>query len=98
MGNSEELRAFSNLLYTSERSAKPRDTGISEICDWGIPFGELADYLDHTGEFVDVAKIVLGFGALYPLNRLKQKIDIYHSANVRVQPGGIFFEYAAKLN
>ena len=32
------------------------------------------------------------------LNRLKQKIDIYHSANVRVQPGGIFFEYAAKLN
>lgn len=98
MGNSEELRAFSNLPYTSERSPKPRDTGISEICDWGIPVGELRDYLDHTGEFVDVAKFVLGFGALYPLKMLKEKIDIYHAANVKVQPGGIFFEYAVKLN
>ena len=98
MGNSEELRAFSNLPYTSERSPKPRETGISEICDWGIPFGELEDYLDHTGEFVDVAKIVLGFASLYPLSRLKRKVDLYHSANVKVQPGGIFFEYAARLN
>ena len=87
-----------NLPYTSERSPKPRETGISEICDWGIPFGELEDYLDHTGEFVDVAKIVLGFASLYPLSRLKRKVDLYHSANVKVQPGGIFFEYAARLN
>ena len=98
MGNTEELRAFSNLPYTSERSPKPRDSGISEICDWGLPLNQLADYLDHTGEFVDVAKIVLGFGALYPLKKLRQKIDVYHEAKVKVQPGGIFFEYAAKLN
>ena len=69
-----------------------------EICDWGIPVKQLEDYLDHTGEFVDVAKFVLGFGALYSLKKLKQKIDIYHKANVKVQPGGIFFEYAVKLN
>ncbi len=98
MGNSEEMRAFSNLPFTSERLPKPRDRGISEICDWGIPFNQLADYLDHTGEYVDVAKIVLGFAGLYSLDRLKKKIDIYHKANVKVQPGGIYFEYAASLN
>lgn len=96
--NSENLRAFSRLPYTSERSAKPRNSGISEICDWGIPSGQLEDYLDHTGEFVDVAKFVLGFAGLYPLDKLKQKIALYHAANVKVQPGGIYFEYAAKLN
>ena len=54
--------------------------------------------MEHTGEFVDVAKIVLGFGAVYPLKMLKKKIDLYHQAQVKVQPGGIFFEYAASLN
>ena len=61
MNNSGDLRAFSSLPFTSERQPKPRDRGISEICDWGIPHNQLRDYLDHTGEFVDVAKIVLGF-------------------------------------
>ena len=96
--NNQELRAFSNIPFTSEPTSKPRETGISEICDWGIPMGELTDYLEHTGEFVDVAKIVLGFGAVYPLKMLKKKIDLYHQAQVKVQPGGIFFEYAASLN
>ncbi|SVB73682.1 uncharacterized protein METZ01_LOCUS226536, partial [marine metagenome] len=94
----KELRAFSKIPFTSEPTPKPRESGISEICDWGIPLGELTDYLEHTGEFVDVAKIVLGFGAVYPLKMLKKKIDLYHQAQVKVQPGGIFFEYAASLN
>ena len=96
--NNQELRAFSNIPFTSEPTSKPRESGISEICDWGIPMGELTDYLEHTGEFVDVAKIVLGFAAVYPLKMLKKKIDLYHQAQVKVQPGGIFFEYAASLN
>ena len=51
MGNyTEELRAFSKIPFTSEPTPKPRETGISEICDWGIPLGELTDYLEHTGE------------------------------------------------
>ncbi len=98
MTNSDDARAFSSLPFTSERSPKPRDTGISEICDWGLPVGQLTDYLEHTGEFVDVAKFVLGFAGLYSLKDLKEKIGIYHNANVKVQPGGIYFEYAAKLN
>lgn len=98
MSNPDNVRAFSSLPFTSERSPKPRDTGISEICDWGIPYGQLQDYLEHTGEYVDVAKIVIGFAGLYSLKDLRRKIDIYHSANVKVQPGGIFYEYAAKLN
>ena len=96
--NNQELRAFSKIPFTSEATPKPRQSGISEICDWGIPLGELKDYLEHTGEFVDVAKIVLGYAAVYPLKMLKKKIDLYHQAKVKVQPGGIFFEYAASLN
>ncbi len=99
MGNNmKELRAFSKIPFTSEPTSKPRQSGISEICDWGIPLGELKDYLEHTGEFVDVAKIVLGFGSVYSQKMLKEKIDLYHQAQVKVQPGGIFFEYAASLN
>ena len=98
MGISDQKRAFSNIPFTSEPRPKPRSCGISEICDWGIPHGQLADYLDHTGEFVDVAKIVLGFAGIYPLEKLKEKVAIYHSAEVKTQPGGIYFEYAAALN
>ena len=94
----DEPRAFPNIPFTSEPTPKPRESGISEIADWGIPLGELTDYLEHTGQYVDVAKIVLGYGAIYPLEMLKKKIDIYHQAEVKVQPGGIFFEYAAALN
>ncbi|MDE2789999.1 MAG: phosphosulfolactate synthase [Paracoccaceae bacterium] len=97
MSTSEITRAFNRLPLTSDPRPKPRDCGISEICDWGLPLGQQADYLEHTGEFVDVAKVVLGFAAIYPLDLLKRKVEIYHNANVKVQPGGIFFEYAAKL-
>ena len=101
MGNenrSNEKRAFSQIPYTSERPSKPRDFGITEICDWGLPLNYLKDYLDHTGEYLDCSKIVLGFGSLYSQRILKEKIKIYHDADVKVQPGGIFFEYAAALN
>ena len=94
----DESRAFPNIPFTSEPTPKPRKSGISEICDWGIPLGELADYLEHTGPYVDVAKIVLGFGSVYSQKMLKKKIDMYHQAEVKVQPGGIFFEYAASIN
>ena len=95
MGNTDEIRAFNSIPFTSERSPKPRDSGISEICDWGLPLGYLDDYLDHNAEFLDVAKIVLGFAGLYTEKKLQKKIDIYHKHNVKVQPGGIYFEYAA---
>ena len=98
MSHTKDLRAFSTIPLTSEARPKPRDSGISEICDWGIPYGQLRDYLDHTGEHVDVAKMVLGFAGLYSLDRLKEKIAIYHEADVKVQPGGIYFEYAASMN
>tara|TARA_B100000579_G_scaffold248200_1_gene203886 strand:+ start:48 stop:863 length:816 start_codon:yes stop_codon:yes gene_type:complete len=94
----DEPRAFPNIPFTSEPTPKPRESGISEIADWGIPLGELTDYLEHTGQYVDVAKIVLGFGSVYSLKMLKKKIDMYHQAEIKVQPGGIFFEYAASIN
>ena len=71
--NTQDIRAFSKIPFTSEPTPKPRTSGISEICDWGIPLGELTDYLEHTGPYVDVAKIVLGYGAIYPLKMLKKK-------------------------
>ena len=98
VNNTQDIRAFSKIPFTSEPTPKPRESGISEICDWGIPLGELTDYLEHTGPYVDVAKIVLGFGSVYSQKMLKKKIDMYHQSEVKVQPGGIFFEYAASIN
>ena len=98
MGSTDQVRAFANIPFTSPPRPKPRSCGISEICDWGLPHKQLEDYLDHTGEFVDVAKIVLGFAGLYSLDKIREKVAIYHNAEVKVQPGGIYFEYAAAMN
>ena len=98
MSGHKKPLAFSNIPLFGERSAKPRDTGLSEIVDWGMPLGQQADYLELTGDFVDVAKICCGFGAIYPLEVLKRKVEIYHAADVKVHPGGLHFEYAVAHN
>jgi phosphosulfolactate synthase len=46
--------------------------------------------VDSAGGLIDVVK--LGFGTSYVMNRLKEKIALYKSAQIRVYLGGTLFE------
>ena len=98
MSGEKVQRAFSSISLVGERSTKPRETGISEIVDWGLTLVEQAGLLDLAGEFIDVAKICCGYAGIYPLEVLKRKVEIYHEADVKVHPGGLYFEYAVAKN
>jgi len=76
-----------------ERSAKPRDRGLTMVMDngWPVPFvdGMLAQY----GEYLDVVKL-WDPHLRAPEREIRRKIDVYRKHGVRVQPGGIFMEVA----
>jgi phosphosulfolactate synthase len=79
-----------NLTQIPQRTQKPRSYGISMITDKGLSAGETENFLSVAAPYVDIAK--LAFGTPVVSNKLKEKIEIYHSYNVPVYFGGILFE------
>jgi len=73
-----------------ERAAKPRNTGLTMVMDKGLSVREAEDFLSVSSGHADLIK--LGFGTAYVTPNLKEKIDIYHSANIPVYFGGTLFE------
>jgi phosphosulfolactate synthase len=73
-----------------ERDAKPRNAGLTMVMDKGLSLREVEDFLSVSGEYTDLLK--LGFGTSYVTPRLKEKIELYHSANIPVYFGGTLFE------
>jgi phosphosulfolactate synthase (CoM biosynthesis protein A) len=87
-------RAFA-FLPVNERSAKPRQRGITEIRGpYYTPMGRryLEDILETMGEYVDALKFAGGSFALMPRKAVRDLIDICHKHNVLVSTGG-FIEY-----
>jgi len=83
---------FSNIPF-KRRRGKPRELGLTVIIDRKLGLKAQEDFLDLTGDYVDVAKIMVGIPALIEAQTLKKKIDLYHQHNVLVFPGGQFLEY-----
>ncbi len=75
--------------------AKPREQGITMVLDWGLPNSFLADLLRMAADSIDIAKIAIGTGRLYPEPYLREKIAIYQGYKVDPCPGGNLFEHAA---
>ena len=48
------------LLNLPERSAKPRDRGVTHVIDRGLSIAEIEGMIEVGGEFVDIVK--LGWG------------------------------------
>ncbi len=78
------------LPHIPHRPAKPRESGITMMMDKGLSIREAENFIDSSGEYCDLVK--LGFGTSYLTNNLKQKIDLYHKANIKVYLGGTLFE------
>lgn len=78
------------LSHIPARSKKPREEGITMVMDKGCSLRAAEDMIDSAGHLIDVVK--LGFGTSYVMNRLKEKIALYKSADIRVYLGGTLFE------
>ena len=72
------------------RPAKPREDGLTMVMDKGMSLRQAEDLVDASGHLVDIVKI--GFGTSYVMPRLKEKIKLFHKANMRVYLGGTLFE------
>lgn len=78
------------LPHIPERSAKPRENGLTMMMDKGLSIREAEDFISSSGQLTDLVK--LGFGTSFITNQLKEKIKLYQEAKLRVYLGGTLFE------
>ena len=73
-----------------ERSAKPRERGLTMVMDKGLSCRQVEDVIDGSGTYIDIVK--LGFGSSFVTPDLDKKLKIYRSANIPVYFGGTLLE------
>lgn len=73
-----------------ERTVKPRVSGYTMAMDKGLSLREVEDFISVAGDYVDVVK--LGWATSFVTPHLKEKIALYHQADVPVYLGGTLFE------
>lgn len=79
-----------DLPFIPERSAKPRENGLTMMMDKGLSIRETEDFISSAGELTDLVK--LGFGTSHITNNLKEKIKLYQDADLPIYFGGTLFE------
>jgi len=73
-----------------ERTAKPRDKGITMVMDKGLSLRQVEDFLEVGGHYTDIVK--LGWATSYVTPNLTEKIKLYQEAGIPVYFGGTLFE------
>jgi phosphosulfolactate synthase len=79
-----------DLPFLPDRPAKPRHAGIAMVMDKGLSVREAEDFTDVAGHLADFVK--LGFGTSVVSHRVREKVKVYHKADIRVYVGGTLFE------
>ena len=79
-----------NLTFLPDRTTKPRQNGIAMVMDKGLSVREAEDFVESAGHLADFVK--LGFGTSIVGNKVKEKVKVYHDANIKVYAGGTLFE------
>ncbi len=72
------------------RTAKPRKDGVTMVMDKGISLRQAEDFISTSADYVDFVK--LGFGTSVISKNVKEKINLYKSAGIKVYVGGTLFE------
>lgn len=83
------MRNF-KLKQLPDRTAKPRNNGLTMVMDKGLSLTEAANFIEANSEYVDLVK--LGFGTSMVSPNLAEKIKLYKDAGIRVYFGGTLFE------
>ena len=79
-----------NLTQIPERTTRPRTHGLTMVMDKGLSVEEAKNFLSAASPHIDIIK--LGFGTSFVTPNLRQKIELYQSANIPVYFGGTLFE------
>ena len=87
---------MTGFLKLPERSAKPRQTGITHVLDKGLGPRGVRDLLAVAAGSVDIVK--LGWGTSAVTSDLKGKVSVYKEAGVPVCLGGTLLEVVLRQN
>ena len=80
------------LLDLPERTAKPRERGITHVLDRGLSIADVDGLIEVTGGAVDLVK--LGWGTALVTGNLTAKLERYHAHAIPVVLGGTLTELA----
>ena len=72
------------------REPKPRESGVTMSMDKGLSRRGAEDFVEVSGDWVDVIK--LGFGTGYVTPNLDKKLAVYREAGIPYYFGGTMFE------
>ena len=78
------------LPFIPERTQRPRQAGLTMVMDKGMSFRAAENFVEANGTITDVVK--LGFGTSYVTKDVREKIKLYHDADMKVYVGGTLFE------
>jgi phosphosulfolactate synthase len=78
------------INHLPDRSAKPRNVGLTMAMDKGLSVREAEDFMSVSAGYVDVVK--LGWATSYVTPNLKEKIAVYKAAGIPVYFGGTLLE------
>jgi phosphosulfolactate synthase len=81
-----------DLLELPQRSAKPRDNGITHVLDRGLSVEQAQGLIEVSGEFIDFVK--LGWGTSLVTGNLDRKLAVYQGHGIPVVLGGTLTEIA----
>jgi len=79
-----------SFLELPERSAKPREQGITHVLDRGLSLAEVDGLVEVAGDFVDFVK--LGWGTALVTGNLEDKLARYRAHGIPVVLGGTLTE------
>lgn len=77
-----------------DRSAKPRQSGLTMVIDKGLGPYETQDLLSMCAKYIDYVKLAFGTSALYEPHALQEKIGLIRRYGVDIYPGGTLLELA----
>jgi phosphosulfolactate synthase len=80
------------FLKLPERSAKPREVGITHIIDRGLSVAEVDGLIEVIGDSVDIVK--LGWGTALATANLERKLERYREHGIPTVLGGSLTELA----
>ncbi|MBO0936266.1 phosphosulfolactate synthase [Fibrella sp. HMF5335] len=78
------------LSQIPDRTAKPRQSGLTMVMDKGLSLREVEDTLSVSADYIDIVK--LGWATSFVTPNLQQKLDAYRAGGIPVYFGGTLFE------
>jgi phosphosulfolactate synthase len=85
-----------DFLLLPDRTAKPRESGLTHVLDKGLGPSQIEDLVAVAAPYIDIVK--LGWGTSYITHNLHDKILLYQRHDIPVCFGGTLFEVALRQN